>query len=83
MESPLSFNSSENFRKKLLLRNLKPYKVENGFSPNENVAKNEIQIRDYSVIDSPNIEGIGNTQEKKLFPLNKYGPPNTNQSPPR
>jgi len=80
MESPLSFNSSENFRKKLLLRNLKPYKVENGFSPNENVAKNEIQIRDYSVIDSPKIEDIGNTQEKKLFPLNKYGPQNTNQS---
>ena len=29
MESPLSFDSTENFRKKLLLKNLKPYKKSN------------------------------------------------------
>jgi hypothetical protein len=80
MESPLSFNSSENFRKKLLVRNLKPYKVENAFTTNDNVAKQEFQVKDFSVIDSPTIEDIGNNQEAILFPLNKYGPQNTNQT---
>jgi hypothetical protein len=32
MESPLSFNSSENFRKKLLVRNLQPYSVNGVFN---------------------------------------------------
>jgi hypothetical protein len=80
MESPLSFNSSENFRKKLLLRNLKPYKIENNFSTNETFPKQEITIKDFSVIDSPNIDDIGNREEKKLYPLNKYGPQNTKQT---
>ena len=74
MESPLSFDSTENFRKKLLVRNLKPYKVENGFTSNDIVAPNQYQIVDYSVIDSPSVEVIGEIQESSLYPLNKYGP---------
>lgn len=80
MESPLSFNSSENFRKKLLVRNLKPYRVDNGFVGGEKINTQEIKIVDYSVIDSPSVETIGNEQEKKLYPLNKYGPTDTNSS---
>jgi hypothetical protein len=71
MESPLSFNSSENFRKKLLLRNLPPYKVENSFSTGDEPAKKEIQLLDYAIIDSPKIETIGDRQEKNLYVKNQ------------
>ena len=80
MESPLSFDSTENFRKKLLLKNLKPYKVQNGFTSNETTERREIQLIDYAVKDSGNIDDIGNKQEKILFPQNKYGPTNSNQT---
>ena len=80
MESPLSFNSSENFRKKLLVRNLKPYKVDGSFTSNEVNSTKEYQIVDYSVIDSESIEIIGNKQEIILYPKNKYGPTNTNST---
>lgn len=74
MESPLSFDSTENFRKKLLLRNLKPYKIDGIYSSNEPVKPKEYQIVDYSVIDSESIDNIGNKQEKILYSKNKYGP---------
>jgi hypothetical protein len=80
MESPLSFNSSENFRKKLLVRNLKPYRVDNSFVGGEKIDTREITIVDYSVFDSPSVEKIGDEQEKKLYPLNKYGPTDTNST---
>ena len=80
MESPLSFNSSENFRKKLLVRNLKPYRVDNSFVSGEKIDTREIKIVDYSVFDSPSVEKIGDEQEKKLYPLNKYGPTDTNST---
>jgi len=80
MESPLSFNSSENFRKKLLVRNLKPYKVDGSFTSNDTNIVKEYQIVDYSVIDSESIEIIGNKQEIILYPKNKYGPTNTNST---
>lgn len=80
MESPLSFNSSENFRKKLLVRNLKPYRVDNSFVSEEKIDTREIKIVDYSVFDSPSVEKIGDEQEKKLYPLNKYGPTDTNST---
>ena len=80
MESPLSFNSSENFRKKLLLRNLPPYKVENSFSTGDEPAKREIQLLDYAIIDSPKIETIGDRQEKNLYVKNQYGPEKKNSN---
>jgi len=74
MESPLSFNSSENFRKKLLLRNLRPYGVEGSYQGNDSKKNTEVSIIDYSVIDSPPIEVEANIQEPKLIGLNKYTP---------
>ena len=78
MESPLSFNSSENFRKKLLVRNLPPYNVENAFSQDGKPGSSEFNINDLTPIDSPSVEQIGNQQEKALLPINQYGPKNSN-----
>ena len=72
MESPLSFNSTENFRKKLLVRNLQPYKVEGFYNYSEELPKKEIQIVDYSIIDSPALDIIQNLKEPELIGLNKY-----------
>jgi hypothetical protein len=80
MESPLSFNSSENFRKKLLVRNLKPYNVDGSFTSNYVPATTEFNVIDYSVIDSPTIENIGNKQEKILYNQNKFGPQDQNST---
>ena len=79
MDSPLSFNSSENFRKRLLTRNLKPYRVD-GTSFGESFQNTEFKIVDYSVKDSEEISKIGNLQEKDLYKKNKYGPDNSNSS---
>ena len=66
MPSELTFNATESFRKKLLVRNLPPY---NGaFKPTEYTQK------DSSVIDSGNVNDIGDVEETKLFLKNKYGP---------
>jgi len=80
MESPLSFNSSENFRKKLLVRNLKPYKVDGSFAEYSKPGINEFSIIDFSVIDSPTVDSVGNVQEKLLYKQNKYGPQQTNST---
>ena len=74
MESPLSFNSSENFRKKLLVRNLPPYKVDSAFSNDGKPGSSEFNINDLTPIDSPSVEQIGNQQEQILLPINQYGP---------
>jgi hypothetical protein len=76
MESPLSFNSSENFRKKLLLRNLPPYKVDGAFSTGDVAGTNDFLLLDYAIIDSPKIEVVGDVQEKNLFVKNQYTPEN-------
>ena len=76
MESPLSFNSSENFRKKLLVRNLPPYQVDNVFSNSSIPGSSEYQTNDITPIDTPSVEQIGNQQEQILFPINQYGPQN-------
>lgn len=66
MPSELTFNATESFRKKLLVKNLPPY---NGaFKPTELIQN------DISVIDSGNIENVGDIEENKLFLKNKYGP---------
>ena len=76
MESPLSFDSTENFRKKLLLKNLKPYTVDGTFSAPKLENKKEIVLVDYSVSDSPDINKEQKQQEKKLIGQNKYNPNN-------
>ncbi len=74
MESPLSFNSSENFRKKLLLRNLKPYRVDGFYNSNDSKPNNEIIIFDYAVNDVQTVDVEQDIQEPKLIGLNKYTP---------
>jgi hypothetical protein len=76
MESPLSFNSSENFRKKLLVRNLPPYKVDGSFSTGDRPAVSEFRILDYAIVDSTSVDVIGDQQERLLYPINQYGPEN-------
>ena len=44
MESPLSFDSTENFRKKLLLKNLKPYRVDGFYSPTDIITNKDFFI---------------------------------------
>ena len=78
MESPLSFNSSENFRKKLLVRNLPAYKVDGSFSSGDRPAVGEFRILDYSIVDSEQVDVIGDRQERLLYPINQYGPENKN-----
>ena len=80
MDSPLSFNSSENFRKRLLTRNLKPYRVEDSFSFGDVAQIKEFQIVDYAVKDSVEVATIGNVQEKELYKQNKYGPENSSST---
>jgi len=80
MDSPLSFNSSENFRKRLLTRNLKPYRVDGSFSFGDVAQIKEFQIVDYAVKDSVEVSTVGNVQEKELYKQNKYGPENSNSS---
>jgi len=74
MESPLSFNSSENFRKKLLVRNLKPYKIKDNFNSEATPGQYEFTIVDYSVVDTPTVDVTGSIQEKLLQKQNKYSP---------
>ena len=78
MESPLSFNSSENFRKKLLVRNLPAYKVDGAFSSGDKPASDEFRILDYSIVDSVPVEVIGDQQERLIYPINQYGPESKN-----
>jgi hypothetical protein len=78
MESPLSFNSSENFRKKLLTRNLPPYKVDGSFNYTDKIQTKEFELVDYAITDSPTLESISIPQEKSLIIKNQYGPENQN-----
>jgi len=78
MESPLSFNSSENFRKKLLVRNLPAYRVDGSFSSGDRPAVGEFTILDYAIVDSEQVDVIGDRQERLLYPINQYGPENKN-----
>jgi len=66
MPSELTFNATQNFRNKLLVRNLPPYS--DAFKPTE------FSINDLANSDPGNVEDIGNFEEKKLYLKNKYGP---------
>lgn len=74
MESPLSFDSTENFRKKLLLKNLKPYKVDGFYVSNDGSVNTEIVLIDYSVIDEQTVDVTAKQIEPRLIGLNKYTP---------
>jgi outer membrane protein OmpA-like peptidoglycan-associated protein len=74
MASPLSFDATENFRRKLLNRNLEPYGVTGAFSPKSRPGSGELVLTDLPVFDSLSVEQIGDQQEDLLVVLNKYGP---------
>ena len=73
MPSPLSFNSTENFRKKLLVRNLQPYNSD-GFVPTSKPGEVEFNTDDQAVIDSSEVEVIGKKESKVAYTKNSYGP---------
>ena len=76
MDSPLSFNSTEGFRRALLIRNLPPYE---DFKTEEKPGESELTINDVGVADPGNVEDIGNERETFLYTKNKYGPENSRQ----
>ena len=78
MESPLSFDSTENFRKKLLLKNLKPYKVDGFYSPTEIVTNREFFVTDNSVVDTTSLDITSKLIEPSLIGQNKYTPQSGN-----
>ena len=74
MPSELTFDATENFRKKLLVRNLQPYKE--GYKGNDSAGNSEIFIRDLGVADAARIEesNVNNEAKKRAFISNQYGP---------
>jgi|688.fasta_scaffold00077_108 outer membrane protein OmpA-like peptidoglycan-associated protein len=70
MPSPLDFPSSEVFRKKLVVRNLVPYKKSYAFSPPQNY---EVIQRDLSPVDSNDALIDTPVFANDLYPLNQYG----------
>jgi hypothetical protein len=73
-DSPLSFSSSENFRKKLVVRNLAPYQVQGVYTPPANDVNYETVLSDAGVIDSPDNLISNDPFADNLYPLNQYGP---------
>ena len=71
--SPLSFDSTENFRKKLLVKNLQPYNSD-GFTPASQPGQSEVIINDIGVIDSQEVEVIGSDEGNYAYVKNQYGP---------
>lgn len=73
MPSPLSFSATEQYRKALLVKNLKPYN-DDGFTPTSKPGESEFNINDQSVIDSLEVEVIGEDQSENSYVKNLYGP---------
>ena len=72
-ENFLSFNSSEEFRKKLITRNLPPYKVEGVFSQSIGAQNYEYNPQSLNVIDSPDFDRTRQSADR-LYVLNTFGP---------
>lgn len=76
MPSPLSFDATENFRNRLLIKNLKPDPYELRIKFPGNPADGPFQIPDLAVVNPGNVEELGQIEEIKLYKKNKYGPEN-------
>jgi outer membrane protein OmpA-like peptidoglycan-associated protein len=74
MPSELTFDATENFRKRLLVRNLEPYKE--GYKGNESPGSAEFSIKDLGVVDSTRVTDLQVNEEakKRAFISNQYGP---------
>jgi len=74
MPSELTFDATENFRKRLLIRNLEPYKE--GYKGNDSPGSSEFSLKDLGVVDSTRVTELQVNQEakKRAFISNQYGP---------
>jgi len=79
MDSPLSFEATQNFRKKLLTRNLRPFR-DDGFDDGSRPSDGELILDDSSVIDSNQVEEIGKLEGNLQIINNIYKPSTENGS---
>jgi outer membrane protein OmpA-like peptidoglycan-associated protein len=74
MPSYLTYVNTEQFRKKLIARNLKPYTVPGAYSPPGGPVTYETVLRDIGVFDSPDDLIRLDPFADVLYRLNAYGP---------
>jgi hypothetical protein len=72
--SPLSYSSSDSFRKKLIARNLVPYSVPGVYIPPAGATTYPVTLSNYSVENSNDLLISQNPFANNLYPLNEYGP---------
>lgn len=74
MPSQLTFDATESFRKKLLLRNLPPYR--DGYRGNDTAGDSEFLIMDQPVNDGESVEKsrANDISREKSYLKNEYGP---------
>jgi len=74
MPSELTFEATENFRKKLLVRNLRPY--DESFRTGDAPGNTEFSMNDIGVVNSQSIEEseVNRERQTKAFIQNQYGP---------
>jgi hypothetical protein len=73
-EEFLSFNNSEQFRKKLVARNLAPYTVMGNFNATQGLQNYPIKLQDNSPSDSESVSVELYTEPAKNTRMNLYGP---------
>ena len=73
-ESALDYSNSEFFRNRLVTRNLQPYNVEGAFQSSISNPYYEVNVKDSSVIDSPNVNNEIFTEAQQEIIPNQYGP---------
>lgn len=76
MPSSLTFENTKDFRDRLMVRNLKPYRVEGVYTPNVNQVNYEIVLRDEGVYDSDDKLISDSPFSEILYTYNSYGPEN-------
>ena len=73
-EEFLSFNNSEQFRKKLVARNLAPYTVQGNFNSTQGIQNYPIKLQDNSPSDSESVSVELYTEPAISTRMNLYGP---------
>ena len=75
--SELSFSSSEQFRRKLLVSNLEPYFVKNTTTqliPKSQVGTKEFTWSDIPLVGQPDLSETNIPEKNRLYGVNQYGP---------
>jgi len=74
MPSKLTFDATENFRKKLLVRNLPPY--DESYKTGDRPGESELTIKDVGVVNSQNVQDsdVNKNEQIKALVKNQYGP---------